>query len=253
MRTSIEHRALKDGPTENGHTTPPVLVTCKQCNRYLATLSAKGPLVPFVPHEQTCASCELFLRLYNALKASEEDYIVLLDRGPKHHGRIRAYKQFRRARIDLENFLISVCHEATSLQRIQDPEEAEAPKLRDAQKIVNGTSPDGVPSIAASSARKRRPAYVSRIPRQGRKRIRFDKDVKERPEYRKTLEFHRRAGEYVPGRYAASKGREYQDTSGYTMSFVKFTGQKKPGSKLVEVAPKDETFGGEEELSALAK
>lgn len=77
MRSSIEHRALKDAATENGDTVLPTFVRCRQCHRCLATLSAEGPLVPLVPHEQSCALCELFLQMYNALKAGEEDYIVL--------------------------------------------------------------------------------------------------------------------------------------------------------------------------------
>ncbi|KAF3051606.1 hypothetical protein E8E11_001432 [Didymella keratinophila] len=178
-----------------------------------------------------------------------------MEEGPKHHGRVLAHEQFRKSRVALENFLVSIeapnnatCDvaqagfadriEPGSLERAREPEDVL--DLGDDQGSLDGTSPPGehVTSSAPSPTTKRKLAQTSCISTAERKRIRFGKDVEERPEYRGTLEYYRGAKEYVPGRYAVTEGSEYEDTSGSTISFAKFTGQKKQA--VVSPNPQDE-------------
>ncbi|KAF3000804.1 hypothetical protein E8E13_006128 [Curvularia kusanoi] len=118
----------------------------------------------------------------------------------------------------------------------------------------NGCSPpvEHILSMETSPAAKRKPAKpgASDI---GRKRIKFTDTVEEPSQYRSTLEYYRGAKEYVPGRYVAAEGSELLDTSGSTLTFAKFTGQKKVGSKFVDIVEKEAVEDGEEPPSAAIK
>ncbi|KAF3045613.1 hypothetical protein E8E12_010623 [Didymella heteroderae] len=118
-----------------------------------------------------------------------------------------------------------------------------------------GASPAGdqVHPSAASPKAKRKMVQTSGISNAEHKRIKFVEDIEERSEYRGTLEYYRGAKEYVPGRYAVTEGSEYEDTSGSTISFAKFTGQKKMGSKFVNITPKEEVYDGKERSSVVKK
>jgi hypothetical protein len=270
MKSAIKRRQPKDTATANEQTVPATSVRCKHCSRRFAKISAEGGLNPFILHEQACASCEPFLGLYDDLKTKQQEHMALLDRGPKHHGRILAHEEFRKARVALENFLVSIeapndasfdvaqagfanRAEPESLQRVQEPEDA--PKVGGDQGILDDASPPGdlIPAPAASLATKRKTAHTSGVSFMERKRIKFREDVEERPEYRGTLEYYRGAKEYIPGRYAVTEGSEYEDTSGSTISFAKFTGQKKLGSTFVDIVSKEEAQDGEEGSSAIKK
>ncbi|KAJ4383864.1 hypothetical protein N0V86_000707 [Didymella sp. IMI 355093] len=188
---------------------------------------------------------------------------------PKHLGRILAHEQFRKARVALENFLVSIeapndstfdeaqagfanRTESVPLERAQEPEEG--PEVGNEQPHSNRASRavDRLPNTAISPTVKRR-AHAVAASNLERKRIKFCENIEERPEYRGTLEYYRGAKEYVPGRYAVSEGTEYEDTSGSTISFAKFTGQKKIGSTFVDIVPKEEAEDGGEGSSAVKK
>ncbi|KAF1934116.1 uncharacterized protein M421DRAFT_88139 [Didymella exigua CBS 183.55] len=267
-KSAIKQRAPSDTAADNKQAQPATALRCKHCNCGFATVSAEGDLNPTMPREQACASCEPFLGLYDTLRTGEQEHTALLDRGPKHHGRIMAHEQFRKARVALENFLVNIeapndvsfditqagfaNHTApVSLKCAQEPEEG--PKHPDDQNNLQGASPpvDCVSSTAPLPTIKRKLARKSSASTLGRKRIRFCEDVEERPEYRETLEYYRGAKEYVPGRYAVTEGSEYEDTSGSTISFAKFTGQKKVGIKFVDIVPKRKTQDGEEGISVV--
>jgi hypothetical protein len=126
------------------------------------------------------------------------------------------------------------------LERADDA--AERSKPEPDHQTLNGMAPrteHGSPT-EVSPAIKRKLVRNPGAPNFERKRIKFTETVEERPEYRGSLEFYRGAKEYVPGRYVAAEGSEYLDTSGSTLSFAKFTGQKKVGSTFVDIVPKVE-------------
>lgn len=266
MKSVIKQPTRNDTAADNKHAQPATPVRCKHCNRRFATISAEGGLNPSTSHEQACASCEPFLGLHDTLRAREQEHTALLDRGPKHHGRILAHEQFRKARVALENFLVSIeasfdvaqagyanRTESVSLERANEPKES--PKHGDDQSSLNGTSPSvgHVSPTTASPTMKRKLARNSGALSLERKRIKFCEDVEERPEYRGTLEYYRSAKEYVPGRYAVTEGSEYEDTSGSTISFAKFTGQKKVGSTFVDIISKEGAREGGTQTSAVKK
>lgn len=270
MKSAIKRRKSTDTATDSRRSVPATSVRCKYCNRSFATISAEGGLHPSVPHEETCASCEPFLGLYDTRRAREQEHTALLNRGPKHHGRVLAHEQFRKARVVLENFLVSIeapnnasfdvaqaafanHSEPESLERAHDPDDV-SKHVHD-QGILDGASSPGdyITPSASSPTTKRKLAQASGNSKAERKRIKFGEDVEERPECRRTLEYYRGAKEYVPGRYAVTEGSEYEDTSGSTVSFAKFTGQKKVGSKFVDITPKEQTHDGKEASSAVQK
>lgn len=269
-KSAMKRGRSTDTAADNEHTIPATLMRCRHCNRSFATTSADGGLNPFVPNEGACVSCEPFLGLYNTLRAKEQQHKALLDRLPKHQGRILAHEQLRKARVSLENFLVSieapynasfgiaqagsaVCTGLEALVRARQPQDVG--KLSDDQGSLGVVPPPGDHTTASASSptAKRKLSRISRISTAEHKRIKFGEDVEERPEYRGTLEYYRGAKEYVPGRYAVIEGSEYEDTSGSTISFAKFTGQKKVGSKFVDITPKEAAQDGQEVSSASQK
>ncbi|KAF2632503.1 hypothetical protein BU25DRAFT_486984 [Macroventuria anomochaeta] len=245
-------------------------IRCKHCNRQFATISVEGGLILSLPQEQACASCEPFLGLYETLQTREQEHTALLDRGEKHHGRALAHGKYRNARVALENFLINIeapneatfdvaqagfANRADPVQLEHTDDTAEALKPETDQQNPNGVSStaEQVVPTEASSTVKRKPVRDYGASNLERKRIKFTETVEERPEYRGTLEFYRGAKEYVPGRYVAAEGSEYLDTSGSTLSFAKFTGQKKIGSTFIDMVPKEEAQDGEGGTSAAKK
>lgn len=236
---------------------PATSVRCKYCNRHFATISIEEGLVSNDAQTQACASCKPFQSLYEALQSREKEHIALLDRGSKHHGRALAHEKLRNARVALENFLISIeaLNDATSnvaqasfasYAGAVQPEFTDDPAIKPTpdydQKFVKAASPQvKSPSPRRVSPRlKRRLEHNSRTTNLERKRIKFTESVEERPEYRGTVEFCRGHKDYVPGRHVVAKGSEYLDTSGSTLTFAKFTGQKKVGSTFIDIIPKDE-------------
>lgn len=234
-------------------------IRCKHCNRLFASISIEDGLVPYTPPSQACASCEPFLSLYEALQTAEQAHTALLDRGPKHHGRTSAHYKLRNARVALENFLLNVeapneasfdvaqagfanRADTTHVERANDLVEALQPEQH--QQFANGGSPrvKHLPSVNVSPSSKRKPICNSRGSNLERKRIKFTESVEERPEYRCMDEFLRSGKTYVPGRYVAAEGFEYLDTSGSSLTFAKFTGQKKVGSTFVDIIPKEEAY-----------
>jgi hypothetical protein len=269
MKSAIKRRTTNDTAAGDSRREPATPVRCKHCNRCFATISAEGGLDPFSAQEQACELCAPFLGLYDTLRARAQEHTALLDRGPKYHGRILAHEQFRKARVALENFLVSIeapndstfdeaqagfanRTEPVSLERAEELEEG--PEVQDEQRFSNCASRavDHLPNTAISPTVKRK-THTTAASNLERKRIKFCENIEERPEYRATLEYYRGAKEYVPGRYAVSEGSEYEDTSGSTISFAKFTGQKKIGSTFVDIVPKEEAEDGGEGSSAVKK
>ena len=252
-----EQPATSDLATNNISQDSETSIKCQHCKRRFARISVEGGLIPFVPQEQACASCELFLGLYETLQTREREHTALLDRGQKHHGRAVAHEKYRNARVALENLLISIeaPNEATfdvvqagfanradplQLEHIED--RVRTPEYFDGQPSNNGEQsrmePQSPTKISLITKRKvLRNRDTSKLER---KRIKFTETVEERPEYRSTVEFYRGGKEYVPGRYVVAEGSEYLDTSGSTLTFAKFTGQKKVGSSFIDIVPNEE-------------
>ncbi|KAH6620301.1 hypothetical protein C7974DRAFT_399418 [Boeremia exigua] len=236
----------------SGATNP---IRCKDCNHGFATISIDGRCVPLPHQEPVCTSCEPFRGLYETLESRASEYTALLDRGPKHHGRALAHDKYRNARVKLENFVIATeASKETSSEvaqadlanrggpaQIQCTDDAGvAHEHGDRHHAFNGdpapTGHDSPTEVSPTTKRK-----VTRNPITSnleRKRIKFTESAEERSQYRCTLEFYRGAKEYRPGRYGATEGSEFLDTSGSTVSFTKFTGQKKMGSIFVDVEPR---------------
>jgi hypothetical protein len=70
----------------------------------------------------------------------------------------------------------------------------------------------------------------------GRKRLKFSDSVEFHDDYRSSEQYHRPSETYVRGRNAPPEGYEYMDTSGSGLTFLKFTGMKKVGTKWVELS-----------------
>lgn len=230
-------------------------IRCKHCNRRFATISIEDDLLPFDDQQEPCTSCEPFLSLYETLRTREKEHNALLDRGPKHHGRALAHNNYRNARVALQNVLID----------IEAPNEAFLEAARPAHTGIPGSVQ--LEQKAEPSGASGHEDDTVNAPLQGKhaldtqysptmkrkvidngwdskiecKRIKFNDSVEERQQYRSTLEYFRGAKEYVPGRHVAAEGSELLDTSGWTVSFAKFTGQKKVGSAFVDILPKEET------------
>ncbi len=241
----------QNGATDERPVTHSVCKQCKQCDRQFASISAQGGLIPFTRQGQDCVSCEPFLGLYEDLQTKEMEHTALLDRGPKHHGRAMAHEKLRNAKVALENFLINVeapntaklefarasstdCKEPEQPEHLDNPESAG--EFQGDQQAVNGFSSPIRHSLTtnASPTMKHRLACASNIER---KRIKFTESVEERAEYRSVSEFYRGGKEYIPGRYVPAEGSEFLDTSGSTLTFAKFTGQRKIGSKFIDILP----------------
>lgn len=267
-KSAIKRRATNDTATDDKGAQPMAAVRCKHCGRGLANISEEGRLDFSIAYEQACASCEPLSGLYEMLRTREQEHTSFVNRGPKHHGRFRAHEQLLKARVELENFLASVqassevsldvaqaesanLMEPASFERTQEPEGQS--KHVNGQIVMDDVSlpVDRLSPTTASPSIKRKLARDSGASALERKRIKFGEDVTERPEYRGSLEYYRGAKEYVPGRYAVTDGSEYENTSGSTISFARFTGQRKVGSRFVDIVPKEETPGGEERTSAI--
>ncbi|KAJ4326013.1 hypothetical protein N0V94_000378 [Neodidymelliopsis sp. IMI 364377] len=232
----------------------PTAIRCRHCNRQFADISAEYGLVPGTSQTPACASCEPFSSLYAEVQAADQQRTVLDDRGPKHHGRTLAYSKLRNARVALENFLINIeAPKEASLDVAQagfakcaDPVQLERPGAaadsEPSDQDQRGVSPqtERLSPTTRTFTPKRQSTRETRRASWERKRIKFTESVEERPEYRDTDAYHRNGGSYVPGRYVATEGCEYLDTSGSTLTFAKFTGQKKVGSKFIDVLPKKE-------------
>ena len=270
MEDPIEQPKTNDAATESKLPDPATSIRCKHCNHSFAAISVEGGLIPSIPQEQACTSCEPFLGFYETLQTREQEHTALLDRGPKHHGRALAHDKYRNARVALENFLINIeapddatfevaqagfANRADPVQLECKDDLVEVPKQGDNQQTLDGVSPpaEHILSTEASSTIKRKLARSSGASNLERKRIKFTETMEERAQYRGTLEFHRSAKEYVPGRYVAAEGSEFLDTSGSTLTFAKFTGQKKVGSTFVDVVPKEEAQEDEYGPSAARK
>ncbi|UPX13871.1 uncharacterized protein EKO05_0004368 [Ascochyta rabiei] len=209
--------------------------------------------------------CEPFLGLHETLQTREQEHTALLDRGPKHHGRTLAHERFRNAKVALENFLISIeapneaifdvaqadfATRADPTQPARTDNTAEGPRPHINRRDSREESPqvEQITPTELSPIAKRRLERDSGAKSLERKRIKFTESVEERPEYRSFYEFFRGGKEYIPGRYVVAEGSEYLDTSGSTLSFTKFTGQRKVGSKFVDVVPKEEPQEGEDNV-----
>lgn len=226
--------------------------TCKGCNRQFATISAEGRLVPRSPEQRNCTSCEPFQELYETLQSKEQEWAALMDRGPKHHGRVRAHWNYRNARVALENFLINV----------EAPDTTQAAFVTHADGVQTGCEAEldgnskhgeknghGLPT-EVSPTMKRKLTQKSGGSNNERKRIKFPDTVEESLQYRIPLEYYRGTKEYVPGKYGAAEGSQFLDTSGWTLTFAKFTGQKKVGSGFVDIVERKGFEHGKEPPSA---
>jgi molecular chaperone GrpE (heat shock protein) len=228
-------------------------ITCKDCNRQFATISTEDRLVPCNPQQQKCTSCEPFQELYETLQSREQEHAALLDKGPTHLGRVTAHWKYRNARVALENFLINIeapdkttqAAFVTHADGVQTEREAELNGIsKHGEKNVHGLPTEVSPTT------KRRLAQKSGDSNTERKRIKFTDTVQESPQYRTTLEYYRGAKEYVPGKYGAAEGSELLDTSGSTLTFAKFTGQKKVGPRFVDIVEREVVDCGKEPPSA---
>lgn len=270
MEAPDESPATNGAITDNKLPDPATSIRCVHCNRHFASISVEGGLIPATSQTPACASCEPFLGLYETLQTREQEHTALLDRGQKHHGRAIAHEKYRNARVALENFLMSIeaPNEATfdlaqaGFANRADPAQlehaddvAEGPKFDETQQPSDRTSPpmESVPPPGPSPTLKRKVARNPRASNGERKRIKFTETVEERPEYRGSLEFYRGAKEYVPGRYKAAEGSEFLDTSGSTLTFAKFTGQKKVGSMFIDIVSREEALEGEGGSPAMKK
>lgn len=216
-------------------------------------------MVLFDGQRQTCASCESFAGLYEVLQTREQEHTALLGRGPKHHGRAIAYGKYRSAKVALENSLIDIQAPDGAVFDVASPASADlaerfqlkrddlggAPE-EDDDPINHSSSVESVHDTQCSLVMKRKMASKALKSNVERKRIKFNDAVEERTHYRSTLEYYRGANEYVPGRYVPAEGSEFWDTSGSTLTFAKFTGQRKVGSTFVDIVLKEETEESEE-------
>ncbi|KAJ4984306.1 hypothetical protein SVAN01_10211 [Stagonosporopsis vannaccii] len=260
----------EDAAADSKPPRPATPITCRHCGCCFAIISVEAGLVPFTQKEQVCAFCDPFLKLYETLRTKESEHTAFLDRGPRHHGRKSAHEQYRNARIALENFLLAVetPHQPnfgmTQAEIVNDVEHVQlertdgplaAQEHGDDQKALDeGPVRTGPASPTDSSTiTKHKPKRKSDTSFVERKRIKFTETVEERSQYRSTDEFNRGAKGYVPGRYVAAEGTEFLDTSGSTLSFAKFTGQKKMGSGFVDIVPKADFQEGENAPSRLLK
>lgn len=252
---------------DNTLTDPTTTIECRHCSHNFAKISTEGIVAPSIAPEQACASCEPFIGLYSTLRAREQEHVALLDRGKKHHGRALAHERLRNARVALENFLISVearnevgfdvaqagsANRADFVQLEVTNDTTKLPKPDEIQRASSQVSPpvERLSSVENLPTIKRKAKCGPGASSLERKRIKFTESVEERPEYRGTLEFYRGSKEYVPGRYVVPEGFEYLDTSGSTLTFAKFTGQKKVGATFVDIKPKDDA--PEDELESMA-
>ena len=215
--------------------------TCKGCNRQFATISAGGRLVPCSPEQRNCTSCEPFQELYETLQSREQEWTALMDRGPKHHGRVKAHWKYRNARVALENFLINV--EAPDTTQAAFVIHADGVQT-ECEAELDGTSKHGEKNghglpTEVSPTTKRKLTQKSGGSNTERKRIKFPDTVAESLQYRIPLEYYRGAKEYVPGKYGAAEGSQFLDTSGSTLTFAKFTGQKKVRSGFVDIVERE--------------
>lgn len=229
-------------------------VKCKHCNRQVTTIPAEGGLVPCSPEQQKCTSCEPFLELYETLQSREQEHTALLDKGPKHHGRITAHWKYRNARVALENFLIDIeAPDETMFATSQAAFVTHADGVlteREAGLYGNserhGEKNGHALPTEFSPTTKRKLAQKFGGSDTERKRTKFTDTGEESPQYRSTMEYYRGAKEYVPGRYGAAEGSELLDTSGSTLTFAKFTGQRKVGPKFVDIVEREVDKYGEE-------
>jgi molecular chaperone GrpE (heat shock protein) len=228
-------------------------ITCKDCNRHFALISMEDRLVPCNSEKQKCTSCEPFQELYETLQSREQEHDALLDKGPTHLGRVTAHWKYRNARVALENFLINIeaPDQATPAAFVTHADGVQT----QCKAELNGISKRGEKNghglpAEVSPTTKRRLAQNSGGSNTERKRIKFTDTVEESPQYRSTLEYYRGAKEYVPGKYGAAEGSELLDTSGSTLTFAKFTGQKKVGTKFVDIVEREVVECGKEPPSA---
>lgn len=247
------NNTTNDMSTDEGFSNATTRVTCKGCNRQFATLSTEGRLVPCSPEQQNCTLCEPFQKLHETLQSREQEHTALLNRGPKHLGRATAHWKYLNARVALENFLISVKAPDKTTQAAFVTHAGGVQTEREAE--LNGTSKHGERNghelpTEVSPTTKRKLAQKSGGSNIERKRIKFIDTVEESPQYRSTLEYNRGAKEYVPGKHRAAEGSELLDTSGSTLSFAKFTGQKKVRSGFVDIVEREVVKRGEEPPSA---
>ena len=210
------------------------------------------------------------------MRAADEAYFPLMDKGDKHRGKQMAVAEVNRTHMEFDNWLIDVESLATFDERPrardgdedheeeeEEEEEEDMPEERQRQQQksaerarflapsfqqLNGnTSQSGARESHLSQqvlevdgsdqSSLEQPLSTKSLP--DRKRLNFSESVEFRDEYRNYLEYSRSNEMYVPGRYAPPE-EGYLDTSGAEQSALKFTGMKKVKGAWVEVVPKVE-------------
>lgn len=227
-------------PTDQAFNPPAAnTLTCKTCNRTLATISAEGDLQPQGELDEGCELCKDMAMHCNEYEEVKGYFRELQHRRNDFRPRQLALEIMHEAQMNLGNFIQSVAAWGDS-----DSDEASGVAAGD-QQTAEQTALLGEPA-EAQPRHKRSLSPQSSPPRKRTKRLRlsererrvsFDPSVvfrdAEAVEKRVDAEFSRNSEGYSPGRYAAPAGTEWLDTSGNSLRETQFFGMQKRGKKWV--------------------
>ncbi|KAL6712489.1 hypothetical protein ACN47E_000366 [Coniothyrium glycines] len=159
-----------------------------------------------------------------------------------------ARENHRKAHMEFDNWLMSVeqplspLRRGEEIQEVIDESERKQHGVKRARSQFPSNSVGNEPQFSPSRSQS-----VTSLPE--RKRLKFSETVEFRENYRDSSSYQRSGSTYTRGRYAPVEGSEYLDTSGSTVSFVRFTRMKKIKDVWIEVdeetAAKGNKYTGE--------
>jgi hypothetical protein len=210
-------------------------IRCISCARILATVSPNG-LVP-TSDVDGCNTCQEFRPLHEAMQAANEEYASYRDRRDTFAPKIDAFSELKKTIVEFNNLLLAV----EAVGDVQKVVPESAPRTEDTKTEGNAAS------RGTKRARSSSPASTAHSPallhkgcldtgiQPKRKRLKFSETVEFRDEYRPSNYYSRSDDLYARGRYAAPEDSEHLDTSGHSLTHLKFSGMRKVGSKWVDV------------------
>jgi hypothetical protein len=210
-------------------------IRCISCAKTLATVSPDG-LVP-TSDVDGCDTCHEIRPLHEAMQAANEEYASYRDRRDTYAPKIDAFLKLKKMIVEFNNLLLAV----EAVGDVQNVVPDSAPRTEHTKTEGNSAS------RGTKRARSSSPASTAHSPallhkdcldtgiQPKRKRLKFSETVEFRDDYRLSNYFSRSDDLYARGRYAAPADSEHLDTSGHSLTHLKFSGMRKVGSKWVDV------------------
>ncbi|KAH7126786.1 hypothetical protein B0J11DRAFT_579220 [Dendryphion nanum] len=209
---------------------------CNQCDTTVGVVSSTGILVLASSTRTCCGACRLFEELYDNVQKADEAFENLKSRRRNVRARQNAFDDQRSAHKALGNFLQQLDQVIPKVTSIVINNPGGPTPNKDSSNAGPSREPDNVDlnkeqeqrDTTTESVKKRLLEQVvnsdsenqaTNKRRQMAKRVSFDATTVQHEVYRRTDEYRRGGGAYVPGPHAASEGSELLDTSGQNQKF----------------------------------